>query len=751
MPRTIAAGDTTAPSSQPPAAVAPLFRRVDWFTFAITTLAIAAGYYLTLAPEVTLEDSGELATASFYAGVPHSPGYPVWTLYTWLWTMLIPFGSVAWRVALGEATAGAAACGLIGLVVSRGSSLILEGINVFKNLDRRRENAICVVAGFVAGLLLGYNGFMWSQSVIVEVYSFSVLSLMGVMTCLLRWMYAPHQRRYLYWAFFVFGICFTNHQTLLLAAMGLEVAVLVADSKLGRDLFLGNGIVYLGGLIWKLNGGLSNFDNNQSLFNIYHFVGIGSFYVFLWYSLKAGRRTKLLTVLAHAVVNVAILAVWINGKGKASPLISDNLSCVLMILINPVGIGLIYLISLATGRAERAFTEIRTCLLILVLWLIGAGFYFYMPISSMTNPPMNWSYPRTVEGFFHAVSRGQYERTVPSDLFTHPWRFIAQLQILVAGISDEFNWVYALIVLVPFLFFRRMRKRERGWLIAVTAIYLFLGVFLTIMLNPELDRESRDVVRVFYTASHVMVGILIGYGLALISAALLVWPQGVRKWIPCAAVFLLVGACDTLFPVLARTQGGDVSGLGFEYLAWGAAFAVLAVTLLRSYETGKIGWLAWGSILGAAAVALVGAGILEFVGGGVNLAGNVHVITAGISHVFTYGDSTLEIYGAFVVVLVVIIVLGDRLDWTKAPALWLVTGGHRADAAVFGAFPLVRQRATRPSLRLLVRARHVHAALRRPGREIQLRPGVARSDLERPEWRARLSGDGAGCHSFRRH
>ena len=39
------------------------------------------------APDVTLEDSGELSVGSYYAGVPHPPGYPVWTLYTWLFAM----------------------------------------------------------------------------------------------------------------------------------------------------------------------------------------------------------------------------------------------------------------------------------------------------------------------------------------------------------------------------------------------------------------------------------------------------------------------------------------------------------------------------------------------------------------------------------------------------------------------------------------------------------------------------------------
>src|ERR1041385_633118 len=88
-------------------APAPLFRRTDWLTFLITWAVVFIGYWLTLAPELTLEDSGELATGSFYAGIPHPPGYPVWTIYTWLWTVLCPIKNIAWRVALGEATGGA--------------------------------------------------------------------------------------------------------------------------------------------------------------------------------------------------------------------------------------------------------------------------------------------------------------------------------------------------------------------------------------------------------------------------------------------------------------------------------------------------------------------------------------------------------------------------------------------------------------------------------------------------------------------
>src|SRR6267378_2202271 len=78
---------TTAPATlktpPPVPRPAPLFRRIDWLTMLITFAAVWIGYYLTLAPEQTLEDSGELATGSFYAGIPHPPGYPVWTIYTW--------------------------------------------------------------------------------------------------------------------------------------------------------------------------------------------------------------------------------------------------------------------------------------------------------------------------------------------------------------------------------------------------------------------------------------------------------------------------------------------------------------------------------------------------------------------------------------------------------------------------------------------------------------------------------------------
>ncbi|HEY4952507.1 MAG TPA: DUF2723 domain-containing protein, partial [Verrucomicrobiae bacterium] len=121
--------DAKAPAAKVPPAkpvpikVPPLFRKIDWLVLAFTFATVWIAYLLTLAPELTLEDSGELCTASFYAGIPHPPGYPFWSIYSWLWTVILPFGNVAWRVEVGESCAAAMACGLVGFMVSRGSSM----------------------------------------------------------------------------------------------------------------------------------------------------------------------------------------------------------------------------------------------------------------------------------------------------------------------------------------------------------------------------------------------------------------------------------------------------------------------------------------------------------------------------------------------------------------------------------------------------------------------------------------------------
>jgi hypothetical protein len=55
---------------------------------------------------------------------------------------------------------------------------------------------------------------------------------------------------------------------------------------------------------------------------------------------------------------------------------------------------------------------------------LGLSLYLYVPLASLANPPINWGYPRTAEGFAHTLTRGQYESVRPTDSFS---RYAEQL------------------------------------------------------------------------------------------------------------------------------------------------------------------------------------------------------------------------------------------------------------------------------------------------------------------------------------
>ncbi len=463
---------TGAASSAPPrpasAPVPPLFRPVDWLAFLIAFAVVWVVYYFTLAPQVTLEDSGELTTASFWAGIPHPPGYPFWTIYTWLWTVLVPFGNVAWRVELAEATTSAIGCGVLAFMVSRGSSMLMEGIEELKGMTGKWEGAICIVSGITAGLLMGFGSSMWKESVVINRISlFGVPWLMFVLVFMLRWIYAPEQRRYLYWAMVCFGICATIHQTLTLAAMGIEIGIAMCRPRLGRDLFFVNSIVWIG-------------------------------------------------------ASIAMSAHHLPQLEGASPMI--------LAIFNTIGICSLVACICLTVSTVSLLTEWKTTITMGVLWSVGASFYFYEALSGMTNPPMEWGYPRTVEGFWHALTRGQYDKISPTNIFSDFGHFLLELKMLVLGVADAFSWVYMFIALLPLAFIFKMQKRERAWIVLVAGLYPFLGVILTITLNPTPDRQMADLVKVFFIASHSLIAIMIGYGLALTAAYMATHYQSFRRW-----------------------------------------------------------------------------------------------------------------------------------------------------------------------------------------------------------------------------
>src|SRR5450756_1463535 len=124
-----------------------------------------------------------------------------------------------------------------------------------------------------------------------------------------------------------YGLCATIHQTLLLSAMGVEIAVALALPRLGRDLFLTNSLIYITGLLVMSTGKVPALNNMSSIEGaLFHIVGVGSIVAGGWLAMNL----------------------------------------------------------------KKIYSEWKTVIWMGVMWALGVSFYFYMPLSGMTDPPMQW-------------------------------------------------------------------------------------------------------------------------------------------------------------------------------------------------------------------------------------------------------------------------------------------------------------------------------------------------------------------------
>src|SRR5262249_24197121 len=147
------------------------------------------------------------------------------------------------------------------------------------------------------------------------------------------------------------------------------------------------------------------------------------------------------------------------------------------------------------------------------------------------------------------------------NVFGDPLRFVTQLGMLIGDIVHEFNWVCLFLALVPLLFFLKMQKRERAWILGLTAIYVCIGVLLIILMNPTPERQSADLIKVFFTSSHAVVAILFGYGLALTAAYMATHYQNFRTIGLILGAITLVPALISLYEGVDSTFFGGTGGL----------------------------------------------------------------------------------------------------------------------------------------------------------------------------------------------
>ncbi|MBM4152020.1 MAG: DUF2723 domain-containing protein [Kiritimatiellaceae bacterium] len=457
------------------------FRRSDWISCGVTFLIALLVYTLTLQPTVGLEDSGELIVASDYLGVPHPPGYPIWSLMTWFFQWIFHgvtfrgYPNPAWGVGFCSAFSGALACGFLALLVSRSGMDILRSLKKETQvLGEKTESLFCTVAGISSGLLLAFSQGLWSQSVIAEVYALNILFQTAVLVLLYRWIMEPENPKPLFLLAFVYGLGLTNHQTLLFMGIGVGLAVLLRHIRLARD-----------------------------------FIIVGIFYVIMFGMNKLMAGDPALAKWC-----------WNSGPQQGGFWFWTGYAVVIPVL------GLF----LPNGKT--------VCYTYLLMWL-GLSFYMYMPIASDQNPPINWGYPRTWEGFMHAITRGQYERVTLTDVLSP--MFLEQIGAFLRDLRAQFLAPIAALAILPFAFIGRIGRTNRVWLFSTVAAFIGVGIVFIVLQNPKIDIQTLFIARVQYIQSHAVYAIWIGYGLLLLMAWMesLVGNNPFTKWVGIAMVFLL--------------------------------------------------------------------------------------------------------------------------------------------------------------------------------------------------------------------
>ena len=157
-------------------------------------LAALLLYIRTLAPTVTLTDSGELIVVAHGLGVAHPPGVPLWVMLAHL-ASLVPLGNVAVRINFSSALFAALASAMLTLVVAE---LIITASYLPKAKERgarkktkTADSAVDPVLIFApavgAGLLMAFSRTLWSYATIAEVYTLNTLLILTVFFLMLRW------------------------------------------------------------------------------------------------------------------------------------------------------------------------------------------------------------------------------------------------------------------------------------------------------------------------------------------------------------------------------------------------------------------------------------------------------------------------------------------------------------------------------------------------------------------------------------
>jgi hypothetical protein len=130
--------------------------RLDRSLAAALALLIPLGFYVASISSFPASwDTAEMQTAPYVLGIPHAPGFPAFVLMGWLFSHVIAFGTVAWRMNFFGACAIAVAVALL------------------------YQTAVVLGAGRVAALLavlgFAFGATAWQKASAIDVHALTLM------------------------------------------------------------------------------------------------------------------------------------------------------------------------------------------------------------------------------------------------------------------------------------------------------------------------------------------------------------------------------------------------------------------------------------------------------------------------------------------------------------------------------------------------------------------------------------------------
>lgn len=184
---------------------------------ALVAAAALALYSPCVYPSIAGGDSGELIVSARELGVAHPPGYPLWTMASWLAIAIAPkTAGAAWVVGQLNAAIAATSVGTLYAVTLRLSS-------------GNRASAALAAGLFATGRLA------WTWAVTPEVFALNNLMTAVLLLLLVQFEAAPHpdsKLKVATWGAFASGLSLCNQHTIVVYVVVIAVYVLLALTRL---------------------------------------------------------------------------------------------------------------------------------------------------------------------------------------------------------------------------------------------------------------------------------------------------------------------------------------------------------------------------------------------------------------------------------------------------------------------------------------------------------------------------------------